>query len=510
MKHSPAYKVLFTTILLLILVYRLYILFTYGAHRIDEDQALMWYGTASFLSGGIDEPHFLGQKYGSMLESIVAVPFYCMGVPLNYAVPLSTIILWVAPFVLCAYYAGRKNELIACLILLVSLCCNYDYDVITNIPRSFLSGFIVSAIGVILLIEDFLNVEYRMIICPIIFSLAFVITDSSLAISCIGLLYYIIKQGKITYINRFIIGSEIGLLLILYCNKIFYIFNKEYEIYVSEPFFVPSFDVLKANLDNLCHLMCSYSFVNVNHVPLTLIIILILLMYLCSKDNSKKTVFIYVAIMLGFFCVLTLTKSLDFKDRISYSQVRIFLFFPYSLALLLYFLSKDIQYYIDISKYTYSFLIIIISVLVFKVVVFSKALEEDRDLYRTFIRSEQVKVLCETASHIQNLASRNNCDIVVVLGVNPLVGYSSAALNYGRYESYNAYFERRNNIYKKYKNHDIDNNVILVYIKNNRVDKVDIVHVSGNLVRYLSDKYDTGRDFIFKHSPGVYLSFYTF
>ena len=76
MRNITVYRISFVFITACMLFYKLYILFVYGAHRIDEDQALMWYGTASFLSGGILEPHFLGQMYGSMIESIIAVPMY--------------------------------------------------------------------------------------------------------------------------------------------------------------------------------------------------------------------------------------------------------------------------------------------------------------------------------------------------------------------------------------------------------------------------------------------------
>ena len=67
----------------------------------DDDQALMWYGTVHFAHGHFPEPCFFGQNYGSMLESLLAVPLYYLKCPLNYALPLITLLLSLVPFAFC-------------------------------------------------------------------------------------------------------------------------------------------------------------------------------------------------------------------------------------------------------------------------------------------------------------------------------------------------------------------------------------------------------------------------
>ena len=505
MRNITVYRISFVFITACILFYKLYILFVYGAHRIDEDQALMWYGTASFLSGGILEPHFLGQMYGSMIESIIAVPMYYLGLPLQYALPLATLVLWSAPFIVCAYFAGLKNEVMACFILLLSLCFNYDYDIITNIPRSFLGGFIFSIIGVVALLEDCLSVKYKMLICPILFSIAFIITDSTIATSCIGLLYFFVHHSSDFCAHKFLVGFEVGGLIILYCNRLFYILNPEYVIYVSAPFFALTIDTIKTNLINIDGLLSSFSCVNVGSIPIALIFVCIALMIYNLRNASKRNFIVYATIFLGFLFVLSLNKSLDYEDKISYSQVRMFIFYPYSLALLMYMLSKDTIYTVRIKELSAIGICgLCTAMLVYKVCLFNNALNADRSLYRQFIRNERVSVLYDTASYIKELAAKNKSKIVVILGIEPLVGYSSTALNYGAYESYNAYFDRRSSIYKRFRDNEINGNVMFVYCRNNRVDKIDVAHVSGSLIEYISKKYYIERNKIHGYSAGIY------
>ena len=115
-------KVFVVAAAVFVLVYRLLLIFSYSANYTDDDQALMWCGTVLAAHFDLKEPHFLGQAYGSMLESIAAVPFYWIGVPLNIALPLATSLIWGVPFLICAWISvrnGKTKE--AVVIILISL-----------------------------------------------------------------------------------------------------------------------------------------------------------------------------------------------------------------------------------------------------------------------------------------------------------------------------------------------------------------------------------------------------
>lgn len=68
-KQIKIEKTIFYMLLLLVMVYRGVILFKYSFYYVDDDQALMWYGTVSFAHFDFHEPCFFGQSYGSMIES---------------------------------------------------------------------------------------------------------------------------------------------------------------------------------------------------------------------------------------------------------------------------------------------------------------------------------------------------------------------------------------------------------------------------------------------------------
>lgn len=58
-KQIKIEKTIFYMLLLMVMVYRGVILFKYSFYYVDDDQALMWYGTVSFAHFDFHEPCFL-------------------------------------------------------------------------------------------------------------------------------------------------------------------------------------------------------------------------------------------------------------------------------------------------------------------------------------------------------------------------------------------------------------------------------------------------------------------
>ena len=100
------------------MVYRGAILFKYSFYYVDDDQALMWYGTVSFAHFDFHEPCFFGQSYGSMIESLLAVPFYFLHIPLKVALPVSTLIFTTLPFLYLGIKSLENNRMVAAYIIL--------------------------------------------------------------------------------------------------------------------------------------------------------------------------------------------------------------------------------------------------------------------------------------------------------------------------------------------------------------------------------------------------------
>lgn len=83
-------RLLILALLLIVFIYRGYLLINYCAFYVDDDQALMWNGAAAMAHLCFPEPCFWGQNYGSMFEALIAAPFYWLGIPLNILLPLAT------------------------------------------------------------------------------------------------------------------------------------------------------------------------------------------------------------------------------------------------------------------------------------------------------------------------------------------------------------------------------------------------------------------------------------
>ena len=82
--------IIISAVWLLVLLYRYLTLQNFGFVYVDADQTVMWSGLLDYSSNTWHEPRFYGQNYNSMLESLLAVPLYKLGVPAYIALPIIT------------------------------------------------------------------------------------------------------------------------------------------------------------------------------------------------------------------------------------------------------------------------------------------------------------------------------------------------------------------------------------------------------------------------------------
>lgn len=64
---------------------------------VDQDQALLWQTALDYASGVFREPRFYGQDYNTALEALLSVPLVRCGVPVYFAVPIITAVLFLVP-----------------------------------------------------------------------------------------------------------------------------------------------------------------------------------------------------------------------------------------------------------------------------------------------------------------------------------------------------------------------------------------------------------------------------
>ncbi len=490
-----------------VIVYRYFLLKDYAAQWVDEDQALLWYGTSLAAHFGLKEPHFLGQAYGSMLESIVAVPLYWLGVPHNFALPIATSVLWFSPFLICAIKLWKKNTSIATVLILYSMLFRWDYDILAGMPRSFISGFIFSFIGLVLLIESDKTAKWKAFIAPILLALAFINTETTITIIGLGVLFYLLFLFKNLYSTWYVVvsGTFCGILLILFCNRIFYILNPEYLLHGGANSISFSKHVLLQNLSSIKSLLCSFSLVNLSNIPIVLIISMMILLILCIIYKQWKLLLLYICALGGSVLFLAHPKSMDFYDSLFFSQTRMFLFVPYIMLLLFYVTSVAICTKHNITGPSIKVNILIACLCVVlsavKIVYFEKVVVQKEELYTSaIVRVTNISEVYSAANEIGKYAEENNCEIVVLLTDNRTIGYCTGAINYSKYISYNAFYDRRSATYLHFKNCLIDNNVLFVYYKDGSVSKMMCEHVTGNLIDYIREnkgiqRYPAGSEY---------------
>lgn len=434
--------------LAIICTYRSFIIKDYACRYADEDQAIMWYGTALASSFKLAEPHFLGQAYGSMIESIVAVPFYRMGIPLSACLPLATFILWISPFVMLSLACLKRNRpIFAYTCLLLSILCNWDYDILTAIPRSFIGGYLFAFIGILLLER---KSKMAKALSAVLMCIAFINTETTITVSALGVLHYVLWNGKQVKKDSsyFALGGILGLVMIYYCNIAFYKVNPEYNLHGSNSFAI-SFEALKRNLGHLNSMLSSFSFVNIRNIPVFLIAAVLAVLILVIRLKKWKNLLLILCAIGGSMSFLALPKTLDYVDSLLFSQSRMFLFIPYVMLSVVFYLSNmedDGSIKICITRKN----AIVFAVFVFFVVGAAKTLYFERvvlkngNLYSDPVISvKETSKIYQMADKIREKVEETGTDTVIFQTDNRVCGYATSAINYDAYLGYNAFYDRR-------------------------------------------------------------------
>ena len=113
----------------------------------DSDQVLMWIGSYDFHQLEFHEPAYYGQNYNTMLEALLAAPFFRCAPPF-YILPIVTSVLAILPyFMLAIIYYRKKLKVQALFALALPLMLTPEYYFITSIPRGFVTGLFFAVIA---------------------------------------------------------------------------------------------------------------------------------------------------------------------------------------------------------------------------------------------------------------------------------------------------------------------------------------------------------------------------
>jgi hypothetical protein len=126
------------------------ILSEFGFRYVDDDQTIMWYGANEMAAGRFHEPSFYGQRYNTMLEGALAVPFLKAGMRPNVALPVVSSILAVFPFVLLAMLlAWQGSFVLAAFTLAFPVTLSPEFGMMSAMPRGFVTGVFLGAFAVL-------------------------------------------------------------------------------------------------------------------------------------------------------------------------------------------------------------------------------------------------------------------------------------------------------------------------------------------------------------------------
>lgn len=467
-KNNNIYNLYFIgyiAILLLLLVYRLVIIIKYSSQYIDEDQALLWTGVSKLLKHQMLEPHFEGQNYGTMFESVLGYFFVKLGVPINYALPIGTTLLAIIPFVICSLPLLLKNRVVgAYIILSLGFIFGWQFDLLTTMPRSFIPGFAFAVAGAIIFYYS--RERYIYISISVVFYvIGFIFTESTISIILISVLSYVLikKPTKKAYLYmgiNFLIGS----IFVLYFDFIFYKLYPEYCIYFFENNFF-NIKVLLQNISNMKNVFSAFSMVNICSVPICFLIIQIFIIGVIVKYKDLSFAILYCCSIGGVLLFFAYSRSLIHWGNLYYSQTRVFLFIAYLFLLMSFYIFDNYCFVVNsLIKGRIICFIIIIFIFLFKLAYFNLKVLDEESLYQDDVFTiERVDTLKDQSKAICELVNDSNVDLIIFNNNKVLAYTCDYYINIycnNTPITYVSCLERRTDVYKYLKDHLIDGNIV--------------------------------------------------
>lgn len=236
-----------------------------------------------------------------------------------------------------------------------------------------------------------------------------------------------------------------------YFIKMFYVNNPDYNLHPAYNAAV-SLKVLRENIADFNEIAGWFTPVTIGAVW---IIVMLVIVWICIYRGAFKSLIMTAFAFFGFIAILSLDKMEDYMPgTLLYGQLRMLLFVPYMIALVV-FLCSCYDESVWNRKKTYAGCIVM--VLCFLVVMVIKSniiikeiISEDSVLYNSeVINLQQSDDLIENAREAGRIAVENNCDVVIQVDGNKAFGYICSALNYKKFIQYNAEYDRRTWIYHR-------------------------------------------------------------
>jgi len=316
-------------LLAILIIDKIIFLVTFNFKYVISDDMIYWLSSTDYSRGIFHEPYFYGQNYNFMFESVVAIPFLYAAIPYHIALPLSTTIIFLFPWILFALVMYRKGFITESLIfLVVPICLPAGYSFISLGRCGFVSGLCITG----LLVYSLLNPAKKSAVFLGAFSvgLGYLLNPNSLVFSLPVNLFLFLNNFKRISFYWINLITILPMLALEYQAKKFYELHPEYKVTWMWNFEFKT-DLLKkglAHLDNLMPYMTPV-FWSVGWLS---VLIIFLTGILLLPGSWKKGVSLIAGTLFIVF-LLGLVKVHDQVPTIFYSSGRMFIGIPLLFAL---------------------------------------------------------------------------------------------------------------------------------------------------------------------------------
>jgi hypothetical protein len=127
------------------IVFRIFAFAYFNGNYIDSDQCVLAQQAEDFSRGLFHSPFFYGQGYNVSVEAVLAAPLIQLGLNPLWALPLVTAVLSALPWVLFSQIPTKPEH--RAWVLWSSFLWPISYTQISLLPRGFIQGLAIAAIG---------------------------------------------------------------------------------------------------------------------------------------------------------------------------------------------------------------------------------------------------------------------------------------------------------------------------------------------------------------------------
>jgi hypothetical protein len=412
MNHTPFKKpinidvLIYLVLLVAVILFRVLVLVRFGFKYTDSDQTIMWLGLKEYANGIFHEPRFYGQAYSSMIEALIAVPLYKLGMPASKALPLITSIFALAPFIVISFFTLlKKSPKMALVIISIPLLLPVEYSLLTTIPRGFVAGIFVATFGCISLFYPKSKWGFFLLSFTGVIGFSLNFNAVLLFLPCFTYLFLENVKNKAFYLYT-LIGFALGFGLHFLINY-FYVLNPYNDVHKIVLHF--SFNDIWLSIKKIDPFLNTMTPVFWKTGFLVLLAFVVISIWLFRKKEYNKAL---AVICIPAFIIFTLgiNKVHDGTPSIFYSYARMYLAIPVLFAVSLSFLKPSN------SKLFYIYLLLPFVYLTYQVSQLNSVIEE------SLLPSNDDKVAVATVdkftdecNHLQDICTAHKIDLVIIV-----------------------------------------------------------------------------------------------